>query len=145
PHGYEFVVTRGRINMTSATRQLPPKDQRWMQRQKMSEENVWVMHDAKIEPGNSGGPLINTEGEVLGINSLLIRGETGFRNLAIHVKHLHEMLDHLNAEPVRLEQVPGEEPQKLTLAELRESFKEAADLKWKPNSRDEYNTLAELA
>ena len=29
----------------------------------------WVMHSAKISPGNSGGPLIDTEGRVCGINT----------------------------------------------------------------------------
>ena len=103
----------------------PPKDQRWMQRQKMSDENVWVMHDAKIEPGNSGGPLINTEGEVLGINSLLIRGETGFRNLAIHVKHLHAtILNQLGIDSDRLTYFYSGLDQKLTGVEGAKPIKD---------------------
>jgi predicted Zn finger-like uncharacterized protein len=145
PHGYQFVVTPGSVNMVQDTRRLPDKDQRWMKQQKMSEENVWIMHDAKIEPGNSGGPLVNTEGEVLGINTLLIRGETGFRNLAIHIKHLHEMLANLPSQPTPLTQLPEKEQPKLALEDLRELFDDATDMKWKPKDRDEYGTLAELA
>lgn len=36
-----------------------------------------IQHDASLNPGNSGGPLINTSGEVVGINTLKINGGEG--------------------------------------------------------------------
>lgn len=36
-----------------------------------------IRSDALLAPGNSGGPLINAEGKVIGINTLIIGGDQG--------------------------------------------------------------------
>lgn len=59
-----------------------------------SEYSLWLQTDAAISPGNSGGPLVNTDGEVIGINTrgIMRGGDTGFAVPSATVKMIIEQL-----------------------------------------------------
>ncbi len=68
PWGLNRSVSIGIISCTR--RYLPSK----------SEYSLWLQTDAAISPGNSGGPLVNTDGLVVGINTrgFMRGGDMGF-------------------------------------------------------------------
>jgi len=67
------------------------------------EERV-LLGDFLIEPGNSGGPLVNLHGEVVGINTFGIRNLSG----AVRVTLLRDMLESPSLEEATWEEPPAD-------------------------------------
>ena len=93
PYDNEFTTTGGIVSRVLHTRDLPADTRGWLT-STLDEtgSDLWIQHDAKISPGNSGGPLINASGEVIGVNSW-VNQKAGL-GYAIHAQHLHELLRH---------------------------------------------------
>lgn len=59
----------------------------------------FIQTDVAVNPGNSGGPLINLEGEVVGVNSQIISRSGGFMgiSLAIPIDEAMRVVEQLKA------------------------------------------------
>jgi serine protease Do len=72
PYGFENTVTSG---IVSAKARALPQDSYVR----------FIQTDAAVNPGNSGGPLFNLRGEVIGVNSQIFSRSGGFQGLAFAI------------------------------------------------------------
>ncbi len=68
PAGLSQSVTRGIVANTEMI--SPGGDGLQLDGETVGELVRWIGHDAVIFPGNSGGPLVNTEGKIVGVNEV---------------------------------------------------------------------------
>ena len=71
PYGLESTVTAG---VVSAKGRSLPQD-----------STPFIQTDVAVNPGNSGGPLFNTRGEVVGINSQIYSQTGGYQGLSFAI------------------------------------------------------------
>ena len=72
PYGFENTVTAGIVSATS--RALPD-----------GTYTPFIQTDAAVNPGNSGGPLFNMSGQVIGINSQIYSRTGGYQGLSFAI------------------------------------------------------------
>jgi serine protease Do len=75
PFGFENSVTAGIVSATS--RSLPGEPS--------NPAPPFIQTDVAVNPGNSGGPLFNLDGEVVGINSQIYSRTGGYMGLSFAV------------------------------------------------------------
>jgi serine protease Do len=72
PFGFANTITAGIVSATG--RSLP------------AESYVpFIQTDVAVNPGNSGGPLINLDGEVVGVNSMIYSGTGGYMGVSFAI------------------------------------------------------------
>ena len=72
PYGFENTVTSGIISAKG--RSLPDENY-----------TPFIQTDVAVNPGNSGGPLFNLQGQVIGINSMIYSQTGGFQGLSFAI------------------------------------------------------------
>ena len=83
PHGYGHTMTKGIISAV---------------KREIDDLNLFplLQTDASVNPGNSGGPLVNLKGEVVGVNQAIVRGAVGI-NFAIPINNVKEVFKDLKS------------------------------------------------
>jgi serine protease Do len=72
PYGLEESVSRGIVSAKG--------------RQNASDSAIeYIQHDAAVNEGNSGGPLLNIRGEVIGINSAILSHTGGWQGISFAI------------------------------------------------------------
>jgi len=111
PFGFANTITAGIVS--AKERSLP--DEVYV---------PFIQTDVAVNPGNSGGPLLNLEGEVVGVNSMIYSGTGGYMGVsfAIPIEVAMEVSKQLQAQGKVVRGRIGIAIQPLT-KELAKSFK----------------------
>ena len=107
PLGFSNSVTTGVISSVNRTvrREAEPDPTNFTQSAGLGYFHGLIQTDASINHGNSGGPLLNAEGRLIGINVAMVRGAQGL-GLAIPIdtakRVINELLLYDEVRPVWL-------------------------------------------
>lgn len=75
PYGLKYSATQGIISSTSHIQNNIP----------------YLQHDAALNPGNSGGPLVNLSGDIVGVNTFVLRDGQNI-GFSLPVRYLSETI-----------------------------------------------------
>ncbi len=153
PYNADFSLSKGIVSRVLDTGELNEDARRLLRSTIGTPDNViWIQHDAKISPGNSGGPLIDEQGRVLGMNSFVhLQADFGY---ASDVRYLRDLVERADGEPTPLPPAsnvaqPHESGEFLRVdvapEQLRELYARAERFHFQPDNEEQYAALANLA
>lgn len=153
PQGVDFSLSKGIVSGVTTTGELVADEPTHLVTKiKAPDDAVWIQTDAKILPGSSGGPLLDEDSHVIGVNTFLnVQATYGF---ASHIKYLKDLVDSSIDEamplksPSEVQSLPSvESPLEVPVSKeiMQQLFNAATAFAWKPTTREDYNTLADLA
>jgi len=150
PQGIEFSPFDGKVSRLIKTSELPGNLQKFVRELTGSDgEQTWIQHTAKLSEGNSGGPLADEAGAVVGIN-LWVDRQTGY-SYALPISAL-EALQRQRLEEIQpLERLASSEARvrdatwQTSAAKLKQVADEARATKWQVHEWSDYARLQHLA
>jgi S1-C subfamily serine protease len=149
PLGHTFVPTSGIVGRVVQAAHLPDSARMFVRLQTGDDEQFWIEHDAKIAPGNSGGPLFNMAGDVVGVNSWV--DESVHFGYAIWSWYVHDLLSKKlpQAEPLskykKIELTGDSLAADLKPEVLQKLFDELEAIGWHPTDTGQFGRVQEFA
>ena len=104
---------------------------------KFSDDITWIQTSSPISPGNSGGPLVNSRGQVIGVNTW-IQTDAQNLNFAVSATSLLELLAEAGGEVQPLAALPASGDDPLFVAYER---KQAEEYRKQREEREAATTL----
>jgi hypothetical protein len=144
PYEAEFSLSKGIVSRVLSTAELPKSSRRLLaSRCRAPDDMIWIQHDAKISPGNSGGPLIDGTGRVFGINTFVhVKAEFGY---ASHVKHLRELAGSVSDQIQPLPDAREALRTTVSTQQINQLFDAISAFQWNPDTPERYESMADLA
>ena len=144
PYDAEFSLSKGIVSRILSTKEWSRRSPRLpLTRRPFPDDMIWIQHDAKISPGNSGGPLMDEHGHVFGMNTFVhVKAEFGY---ASHVRYLRELVASAKGPIEPLPEARQALRTAVSSSKILDLFHAASAFQWQPSTAEQYEDLAELA
>lgn len=112
PHNLSFTFVEGTVGRLVTTLELlRERPNPLLAKMKAPPDMVWIQHSARIAPGNSGGPVVNKQGQVLGINSFVNELAFGYAVPVRYLRALTALCQDDQVTPLPDQAPPSSEPE----------------------------------